>query len=149
MTLVDTVQNGNMNAVTSNAVANILNNYVTTSTFTNTPIISDITDGKIISFPNGLKFLSVKVDWSGDTGVSNIGSATVVYSLHRYEFPSAFNITTLLSANVTSADVGSGVPCAVIESIGNGYIEIDDWGYNSTTASSTSSHSVFLFLIGI
>ena len=149
MTLVDTVQNGNMNAVTSNAVANILNDYVTTSVFTNTPTISNITDGKIISFPNGLKILSVKLDWSGDTSVSNIGSATVVYSIHRYEFPSAFNVNTIISANVTSIDVGSGVPCAVIEDIGNGYIEIDDWGYNSTTASPSSSHSVFLSIVAI
>lgn len=133
----DSVTDNDMHPVTSNAVAREVAKTIT------------IPNGKIIAFPNGVKILNVRVDWTGDNGVSSVGSATVVYSLYRYYFPSTFNITTILSVNATSIDVGSGVPCVAIEEIGSNYVEIDDWGYARTSSSSSSPHSAYITIIGI
>jgi hypothetical protein len=110
--------------------------------------VTSVSGGKVISFPNGLKILAVKIDWTGDTGVSYLGSASVAYSVKSYNYPSAFNVSKIYSASVTSIDVDSGVPNASIETISTSHIQVDDYGYNRTSASSSSSHSVYIIVIG-
>lgn len=134
--IVDEVTLNNMQSVTSNAV------------YESVAKVTSVTGGRVISFPNGLKILAVKIDWTGDTGVSYLGAATVAYSVRTYNYPSAFNVSNIYSASATSIDVGSGVPNASIETISTSQIQVCDYGYNRTSASSSASHSVYVIVIG-
>lgn len=119
----------------------------------NTPTITDVltTDfvGKVLFFPSGIKILCGKLSWTGNEDVSSLGSATICYSLHTFNFPSSFNISNLITAQATSMDVSSGVPNASIESISTTHIEVDDYGYSGTTPSNTREHQTYIFVVGI
>lgn len=133
-----------MNSVTSDAVANALGN---------TPAITDISTsdfkGKVLFFPSGIKMLCGKLSWTGNEDISSLGSATICYSVHTFNFPSSFNISNLISAQATSIDVNSGVPNASIESLSTTHIEVDDYGYAGTTPSNTRNHQTYIFVVGI
>ena len=133
-----------MRSVTSNAVAAI---------FGGTPSVTNVStsnfSGKVLAFPGGLKILCGLVSWQADNGTTSFGSATICYSTQNVSFPAAFNVSAIISAQASPFDTGSGVPGASVESLSDNSIDVCDYGYAGTTASSTRDHRVFISVMGI